>query len=125
VFAWFSFIGCYLFYRAFRMAYPDGDHKRYRLLVFFFPSMLFLPSSIGKEAWMILLLGICAVGVANLLNGRLRGLLWLSIGMGGAVVVRPHIALIILGGLAVSIPMIRRRGGARGLASSPVAKVVL
>jgi len=69
VFSWFSFIGCYLFYRAFRTAYPDGDGRRYALLVFFFPTMLFWPSSIGKEAFMILALGAAALGAAQLFSG--------------------------------------------------------
>ena len=38
VFSWFGFLGCYLFYRAFRIAYPDGDGRRYAMLVFFFPT---------------------------------------------------------------------------------------
>ena len=32
---------------------PTGDHRRYALLVFFMPSLLFWPSSIGKESWML------------------------------------------------------------------------
>src|SRR5258705_3183465 len=81
VFAWFSFLGCYLFYRAFRTAFPDGDGRRYALLVFFFPTLLFWPSSIGKEAFMILGLGAAALGTAQLLVGRFRGLVWLALGL--------------------------------------------
>lgn len=114
VFSWFSFLGCYLFYRAFRTAYPDGDGRRYALLVFFFPTLLFWPSSIGKEAFMVLVLGAAALGAAQLLAGRFRGLVWLVLGLWGAAVVRPHMALIAAAGLVVAAPLAVLRGGAHG-----------
>lgn len=114
VFSWFAFIGCYLFYRAFRIACPDGDGRRYALLVFFFPTLLFWPSSIGKEAFMMLTLGAAALGTAQLIAGRLRGLAWLGLGLWGAVVLRPHMALIVATGLAVAAPIALVAAGARG-----------
>ena len=50
VFAFLGFVSLVLFYRAFRVALPDGDHRRYAKLVFFFPSLLFWTSAIGKDA---------------------------------------------------------------------------
>ncbi|MGH8973180.1 MAG: hypothetical protein ACRD0C_08235 [Acidimicrobiia bacterium] len=114
VFSFFSFLGCYLFYRAFRTAYPEGDGRRYALLVFFFPSMLFWPSSIGKEAFMVLALGAATLGAAQLFAGRFRGLMWLALGILGAAVVRPHMALIVGAGLVVAAPLALLRGGAHG-----------
>jgi hypothetical protein len=114
VFSWLSFLGCYLFYRAFRTAYPDGDGHRYALLVFFFPTLLFWPSSIGKEAFMVLVLGAAALGAAQLFAGRFRGLVWLALGLWGAAVVRPHMALIVGAGLVVAAPLAMLRGGAHG-----------
>jgi hypothetical protein len=105
IFSWLSFLGMYLFYRAFRTAYPDGDGRRYALLVFFFPTLLFWPSSMGKEAFMILTLGAAALGAAQLLSGRFRGVVWLALGVWGAAIVRPHMALIIGAGLAVAAPL--------------------
>jgi len=111
VFSWLGFLGCYLFYRAFRIAVPDGDGRRYALLVFFFPSLLFWPSSIGKEAFMMLVLGAAALGAAQLLVGRYRGIAWLALGLWGAAVVRPHMALLVGAGLTVAAPMALRSGG--------------
>jgi hypothetical protein len=111
VFSWVSFLGLYLFYRAFRTAYPDGDGHRYALLVFFFPTLLFWPSSIGKEAFMVLVLGAAALGAAQLIVGRFRGLVWLGLGLWGAAVVRPHMALIVGAGLVVAAPLAVLRGG--------------
>jgi hypothetical protein len=112
LFSWFGFLGCYLFYRAFRTAYPDGNSHRYALLVFFFPTLVFWPSSIGKEACMSLFLGAAALGAAQLFVGRFRGLVWMALGMWGAAVVRPHMALIVGAGLAAAAPIAVFRGGA-------------
>ena len=111
VFSWFAFLGLYMFYRAFRIAYPDGDGRRYALLVFFFPTLLFWPSSIGKEAFMILTLGAAALGTAQLLVGRYRGLVWLGLGLWSAAIVRPHMALLVGTGLVVAAPIAVLRGG--------------
>jgi hypothetical protein len=112
VFSWLSFLGLYLFYRAFRTVYPDGDGRRYALLVFFFPTLLFWPSSIGKEAVMIFFLGAAAFGAAQLLSGRFRGLVSLGLGLWGAAVVRPHMALILAAALVVATPIAVLRGAA-------------
>lgn len=114
VFSWFGFLGCYLFYRAYRLAYPDGNGRRYALLVFFFPTMLFWTSSIGKEAFMMLGLGAAALGTAQLVAGRFRGLVWLALGIWGAAIVRPHMALIAGVGLAVAAPIALLAGGSGG-----------
>jgi hypothetical protein len=102
IFSWLSFWGLYCFYRAFRIAIPDGDAKRYALLLFFLPSMLFWPSSIGKEAWMTFALGLAVYGSALLLTRQRGATLYLVLGLGGIVVVRPHMALLVVAGLALS-----------------------
>lgn len=106
-FSWLAFWGLVLFYRAFRVAVPGGDHRRYALLVFFLPSLVFWPSSIGKEAWMVLVLGISAYGAARILVGLRGGYPLLLIGMAGTLLVRPHMALLV--GLAL-VPAILIRG---------------
>jgi len=107
-FAWMAFIGAFFFYRAFKLAVPEGNAKTYARFVFFFPSMLFWPSSIGKDAWIIFSLGIAAFGVARLLTGsHLRGFIGLIIGLLLVTVLRPHIAAMIAVGLAVAL-LVRR-----------------
>jgi hypothetical protein len=95
VFSWLGFWGLYLFYRAFVMAVPNGEHRRYALLVFFLPSMLFWPSSVGKEAWMTFGIGLAAYGGARMLVGRHGGFLLFGLGAAATAVVRPHITLLI------------------------------
>lgn len=96
VFSWLAFIGLFLFWRAFCVGVPNGDHRRYALLAFFFPTILIWTSGTGKDAWMMLCLGGTAWGFASLLTGRWRVLPVLGLALWGAAIVRPHLVLIIL-----------------------------
>lgn len=108
VFAWIGYWGLYNFYRAFTITFPDSNRRRYALLLFLLPSMLFWPSGIGKDAWMLLTLGVTANGAARLLKQRQGGLALLVAGIGGQLLVRPHIAVLVVGALVVAY-LIRRR----------------
>ncbi|MDQ3275311.1 MAG: hypothetical protein M3Q39_09870 [Actinomycetota bacterium] len=109
VFSWIGFWGLFLFYRALLIGCPEANHRRYALGVFLLPSLLFWPSSIGKEAVMMLALGLCAYGSARLLERR--SLWWptLLAGLGLCYVVRPHVAVVVLGALAVAVAFRRSR----------------
>jgi hypothetical protein len=117
VFSWLSFWGLFFFYRAFRVGIPDGNAKRYALLLFLLPSMLFWPSSIGKEAWMTLALGITTYGCALLLARRRGASVYLAIGLAAVLVVRPHMALIVIAGLALGY-LLRSKSAQRAVTLS-------
>jgi len=122
VFAWLGFWGQYFFLRAFRTAVPEGKALQYAVLVMFLPSMIFWPSSIGKEAWMTLTVGIASFGAARMLTGRTwRGLTITAGGLWMAAVVRPHIAGMM--GLALGAGYLFRRSRSELGAFGPVAKV--
>lgn len=106
VFASFAFWGTYFFYRAFRIALPDGDKRRYALLVFLLPSLLFWPASIGKESWLLLFIGLTAYGAARFFAADGRGLIYLALGAAGTAVVRPHLAVLTVGA-AVGAQLLR------------------
>ena len=122
IFSALGFWGLYFFYRAFCLACPEGDRWRYALLVFFLPSMLFWPSSIGKESWMTLSLGVASYGAARILTKRRAGFLLLGLGLLGAVAVRPHVAAILMFSLVAAYLLRRPPRGASLL--SPIAKIV-
>lgn len=122
VFAWFGFIGLFLFYRAFRIAFPEGDHWRYGLLVFFLPSLLFWPSSIGKESWMMLNLGLMAYGTARILARRHFGMLALLLGGLGTAMVRPHVTLI---GMVALFAAYLLRPSSKESLLGPIAKTAM
>jgi hypothetical protein len=128
VFSWLGFWGLYFFYRAYSVAVPEGRARHYAYLLFFLPSLLYWPSSTGKEAWMMFSLGIGALGVARILTGRMgRGLVVAAIGMWLASLVRPHVAGLV--GLALVMaylvrPAPKDRRAVAGL-SKAAALVVL
>jgi len=104
IFMLLSFVGAFLCYLAFVRAVPEGDHRRYALLLFLWPSLVFWPSSIGKEAWMIFGLGVASWGVARIVTGRAGiGLLVTATGLLLLSLVRPHVALMAVVGLGVAL----------------------
>ena len=120
VFAWLNFLGCYLFFRAFRIAFPGGDGRRYAFLVILLPSLLYWPSSLGKEGWMMFALGLASYGLARALAGRFGGYLSLVAGLGGVMLVRPHLALIFLPAALLAFVVRRGTPGRR----RPLARLV-
>lgn len=107
-YSWMSFWGMFLLYRAFALALPEARPEGYARLLFFLPTMLFWPSGISKDAWMVLTLGISAYGAARLLTGRTwRGLAVAAVGLWGAAMVRPHVAGIA--GVATAGAFLLRR----------------
>jgi hypothetical protein len=123
VFSWIGFWGTYFWYRAFRVALPDGDVRFFAVAVFLLPSMLFWPSSIGKEAWLTLSIGIAALGVARMaVPEGTRGMGIFVVGAAMAAVVRPHIALM-LAVPALSAYLVRRASPGSGVLA-PVTKML-
>lgn len=121
VFSLMGFWGLYLFYKAFCLACPEGDRWRYALLVFLLPSLLFWPSSIGKEAWMTLTLGLATYGAARILTRSRGGFALLVVGLAGTVAVRPHVSALLMVSLVVAYLLRRPPSGPTLL--SPVAKL--
>ncbi|MDQ3628148.1 MAG: hypothetical protein M3419_04955, partial [Actinomycetota bacterium] len=107
VFSWLGFWGLYFLYKAFRIGVPDGDPKRYAVLVLLLPSMLFWPSGLGKEAWMTLGIGVFAYGVAKLFAGGSGWLLPLLLGTAATAITRPHITAALFAGLCVAFVLRR------------------
>ncbi len=102
VFASLAFWGQFLCYRAFRTALPTGDAKRYALLILFLPSMLYWPSSIGKESWLLLFVGVTALGGARFFSRQRGALVLLMAGAAGTAIVRPHMAVLLFGAIIVA-----------------------
>jgi hypothetical protein len=125
VFAWFNLLGCYLFYRAFRIAFPEGDGRRYAFLVLLLPSLLYWPSSLGKEGWMIFVLGLASYGLARTMAGRFGGYTTLLAGVGGMLLVRPHLALIFLPAALLSLVLRRGTPGGRRPLTRVIGVVVI
>lgn len=127
VFAWMGFLGLYLLYRAFCIGFPNGRRRRYAALLFFLPSMLFWSSTIGKEAWMTLTLGLAAYGMARVLDrrhGMLVAVAALAAGLVGSAMVRPHVTLLAFAGTFVAF-LLRRTRGANFFSPAKLAGVAV
>jgi hypothetical protein len=99
VFSLAAFAGAWFFYRAHRVAFPDGDWRLFRLFIFFFPTMLFWPSSLGKDALIVFGLGLSAYGLARVLDRvSIPALIQLGFGLAVTFAVRPGIAALFLFG---------------------------
>ncbi len=93
--AWCGLLGMLFFYKAFITAFPGGHRRMYMYLIFLYPSMLLWTSSLGKDALMVMLLGMGAYGVARLQQRiEIVGAWWLGIGLFGMLMIRPHIAAV-------------------------------
>lgn len=108
VFSWLGFWGLLLFWRALQIAFPEADTRRYAKLVFFLPSLLFWPSSIGKDAWMMFCLGLTTYGVARLLDRRFGAFVCIAVGSLGTAMVRPHVTVLVGAGLTVAYVLRKR-----------------
>jgi hypothetical protein len=107
-FSWLGFWGLFFAYRAFTLAIPDGRRRGYAILLFFLPSLVFWPSSIGKESWVTFTIGLSLLGAAHLFSQRVfRGLVLAGLGLWGTALVRPHIAGML--GLAIAVAYLFRR----------------
>jgi hypothetical protein len=124
VFSWIAFWGLFLFYRAFTIAVPEGRRTTYARLVFFLPSLVYWPSSVGKDAWMVFGLGLAAFGVAKLLTaGVAKAVVPLLLGIGATAIVRPPVAAMIAGAVVVAYVLRPSRPQQGELA--PVFKVIV
>jgi hypothetical protein len=106
LFATLSFIGLIFFYLAFRRWFRDDPKLLllYAGFVFFMPSLLFWPSSIGKDAIMVFALGIAAYGGARVLEGSyLKGAAVATPGLLLAAAIRPHVATLVVASLVFAL----------------------
>ena len=124
VFGLLAVVGSYFWYRATADAVPGVNRRMYLALVLFAPSVVFWPSSIGKESLMQLGIGTVALATAHLLSHRLARAAVLGLAGGWLLwVVRPHLlALVTLAaGCAYVGGRVRGSGGAmRSLMARPV-----
>ncbi|MEZ4866334.1 MAG: hypothetical protein R3C14_33765 [Caldilineaceae bacterium] len=110
-FAFLSFIGMVFCYRAVRIAWPNADTDNYILFIFFLPSILFWPSSLGKDAWILCWTGLAAWGwVVFTRRNNLFGLIWIVVALLLLQLVRPHIAAFLALSMGAAYALYSTRG---------------
>lgn len=111
IFATLSFIGSVYFYRAFRLAYPQQSPVFYRVVIFFLPSILYWPSSLGKDALIFFASGIAAYGFCRFIQSSvLQGIGHLVFGVVIVALIRPHIGACMMMAMFLSYAICRWRG---------------
>ena len=127
VFGLLAVAGSYMWYRAAADVVPILDKRLYFLFIMFAPSIIFWPSSVGKEALMQLGIGALSLGLARLVQRRIFAGLLICAPAGWLVwVVRPHLLAIVAvaGGFAYLVGRVKSsRGGI--LLSRPLGIIVI
>jgi hypothetical protein len=118
---WFGLLGMLFFYLAFATAFPHGHRRLYMVLVFLYPSMLLWTSSLGKDALVVMFMGMAAYGAARAQRRvEVVGLWWLLVGVAGVGVIRPHVAAMFTVALGASFLVRPIRAGML----SPILRLV-
>ncbi len=93
LFAITAFWGQFLFYRAFIRAFPTANSRPVALALFFFPSIVYWTATFGKDALMMLAIGLIAYGVSRRFD--MKGWMTIFAGFVLATVVRPHMGAFL------------------------------
>ncbi|HUE97134.1 MAG TPA: hypothetical protein VMN39_10765 [Longimicrobiaceae bacterium] len=94
VFSLFAFSGLAGFGVAFSRTYPDAPLHRYLIWIFFFPSLWYWPGSVGKEALILMGLGLAVMGFVGR-QGRVQWH-WLILGATLTFLARPQVTGVLL-----------------------------
>jgi hypothetical protein len=107
LFAFAAFVGTILAARGMQLALPEADPKRLYGWMLFFPSLLFWPAAVGKDAVMVLFLGLVILGAGMFLGpkARVSGVVPFGLGMGGMLFIRPHVGLMAIASLAIAVAL--------------------
>ncbi|HKX76653.1 MAG TPA: hypothetical protein VJR05_14825 [Acidimicrobiia bacterium] len=104
-----SYLGQIGLYAAFRRWTDPSRWKPYAILLFFLPTLVFWPSSVGKDALMLAFIGLSALGISMVFDQfRVRHLLVATTGIALAVLVRPHVAMLLVGSAAIAVAVGKR-----------------
>lgn len=87
--------------------------------------MLYWPSSIGKESWLMFFVGLTALGAARLFAHRGGAILLLLAGAAGTALLRPHLAVLLFAALFVAQLFRPTPARSTGILSKVVGVVVL
>jgi hypothetical protein len=117
IFAMISYLGQLGLYAGFRRWCEPHQLKPYAFLILFLPTYFFWPSSIGKDALVLFLLGYAVYAVARLLEGfELRWVFPLGLVLIGLGLIRIHIAALVALALVGTLVLSRLRAGSGQMA---------
>jgi hypothetical protein len=116
LFACAAFWGIFYFYLAFCEAFPAAPREFAALLLFLIPSVQFWNAALGKDALMILSIGMASYGFTELLSARLlKGFLIILPAATLGALTRPHV--MGMAALAMLLPYTFSKGRHGGMAA--------
>jgi hypothetical protein len=122
-------VGSYFWYRGLADSVPFVNKRLYLIFMMFAPSIVFWPSSLGKEALMQLGVGAAAWATGLVLTGRFLRAVPLMLGGGWLIwIVRPHLLALVTVGAAIPYFVGRVRRGDKRLSTfmhRPIGMVIV
>jgi hypothetical protein len=116
-----SFWGQYLFYRSFCIAFPRGLHRLAAIVMFFVPSIVFWTSAIGKDSVTFFFMGASCYWFSKLTQrNNLAAIVAVLASLSGVMLVRPHIAAMLVISLAAAYLLSKNLHGTLGMAAKTV-----
>lgn len=129
IFSLLGFVGMAFFVKAACIAVPGLARSKYATLCVLAPSLVYWPSSIGKDASLLFLLGLATYGIARLVSREavVMSTIITTLGFIGAAYIRPHIVGIWLAGLlpALFVAVLRGRDPWGSRPSKPLERALL
>ncbi len=109
IFALLAFLGQFFLYLAFRKATPESMWKRYAVMVLFWPTIVYWPSSPGKEAVIFFWLGLAAWAASSLYKRYdARWILLITAPVWLIGFVRIHVAALLAGSIVAALLISKR-----------------
>lgn len=103
IFVVLAFIGQVFFVLAIQPVLNDRQFRIAGMLIMFSPTMVYWPSSIGKESLAVLGIGFALYGAGRVYERRWSGLTHLTFGVLVVGMIRPHVAMLVLASLFVGL----------------------
>lgn len=93
-----GFVGSYLFLRAFQAEFPSSRETRFLAVsIFWFPSLVFWTSLLGKDSWMFFFTGWATYAVGHLLKKiRMRHVFGFIVSLMFVTLIRPPVGVTLL-----------------------------
>ena len=124
IFSTIAFAGLLLFFLAGRHWLAGYQLKMYGLAVFFAPSLIFWPSSIGKDALMVFFLGLASYGASRLLKFyQFSAIFLIAPGLYLASSIRSHVAAVL--GIAIALAALLGKAPKKYAGSAKRAVMIL
>ncbi len=115
MFAGLALFGQFLFYAAYRRWAPPKTHFRYLALILFWPTLVYWPSSLGKEALLMPFIGLCAYAASRVFQSfGFPSLVVFGIGAGIVFIVREHVTALLALSLLGTILAAKPKAGVAG-----------